>query len=102
MPVQSDGAGPGIRGIGLGTEDAFALLVQEPLGHELSDRPARLEQRIERQPGFRPLVTAGGQFVNVLLETGIANIHGGRGERLVVIHELAVNLEDVHRFPSCA
>ena len=77
-------------------EDLFCSGVQDTCGHELFDRSALLERRVQREPRVGPLGTVGAGFVQVVENAPIVNVDESLCECAIVLDEVTVNLKCVH------
>ena len=84
VAVQGEGAGTGIAEANLASKDPRIFGSQQACGHEVIDRAAGGETRIQTQPRVGPLCTVCGEVRYDLSDSHVTGVDETLGERLVV------------------
>ena len=84
------------RARALRAEDVGASGVEKAIPHEFIDAAPGLKRRVEAEPRIGPLCSLDALLLDLVAQTGVADVHKPLGERLVVVDELSMNPERVH------
>src|SRR5262245_24977787 len=78
-----------------------AISMQQPLGHQLIDRLAGLEEGIQLNQRLRPEhISLEKLFIDILMHTGIANLDKTLNIGGIIVNQMLAQVKNIHRIKA--